>query len=145
MFAKKFRILVLATVVVFANVARGASSLITCPAIVESSSIQLIGTNPEWKPFVTAPLYLHAAAPIEGPPERRGDIADFTTRQGKLQWSYRYGLEGEFEGGKWIQCAYGANNEITLSKRIADDTKVCTFTYRKGTKIAQHEIKIECK
>ena len=130
---------------VFANAAGAMPTLVTCPAVVKSSSIELVGTNPDWKPYVRAPLFLHAASPIYGPPEARGDIADFTTREGKVEWSYTYELEGNFEDGKWIQCAYGANNEITLSKRIADDTNVCTITYRKGRKIAQHEINIECK
>lgn len=116
-----------------------------CPLSVAPASIQLVNTPPEWRPFVTAPLYLHAAAPIYGPPEARGDIADFTTRHGTVEWSYTYKLEGNFSDGKWIQCAYGANNEVTFSKRIADDTQECTFTYRKGRKVAQHNIKIQCK
>lgn len=80
-----------------------------------------------------------------GPPELRGDLADFTTHPGKLEWSYTYKLDGLFAQGKWIQCAYGANNEITLSKRIDDATQECTISYRKSRKVAQHDIKIQCK
>jgi hypothetical protein len=119
--------------------------VIECPASVPPSSIQLAAPAPEWQPFVTAPLYLHSAAPLYGPPEARGSIADFTSHPGNPEWSYHYRLEGNFADGKWIQCAYGENNEVTFSKRIEDNTEECTFTYRKGRKVAQHEIKIQCK
>lgn len=121
------------------------TQLVECPVSIPPSLIRLTGPASEWKPFVSAPLYLHAAAPIYGPPEARGEIVDFTSRPGKIEWSYSYKLEGNFDDGKWIQCAYGANNEMTLSKRIDDNTQECTFTYRKGRKVAQHDIKIQCK
>jgi hypothetical protein len=122
-----------------------ATQAITCPTSIKPASIQVtVSESPDWTPYVGAALYLHAAAPMSGPPQMRGDLADFTTRPGKLEWSYTYKLEGTFDTGKWIQCAYGANNEMTLSKRISDDTQRCTITYRKGKKAAQHEIKIEC-
>lgn len=127
------------------SLSQAASQSIECPLSIAPKSIQLIDTEQGWTPFVSAPLYLHAAAPIYGAPELRGDIADFTSHPGKNEWSYTYKLEGNFDDGKWIQCAYGANNEVTLSKRIEDHTQECTFTYRKGKKVAQHDIKIHCK
>jgi hypothetical protein len=122
-----------------------APEVIVCPTSIARTSIQVTASEQAWMPFVSAPLYLHAAAPMNGPPERRGDLTDFTTHPGKLEWSYTYKLDGAFDAGKWIQCAYGANNEITLSKRIADEAQECTITYRKGKKAAQHEIKIQCR
>lgn len=119
--------------------------VVECPTSIAKTSIQLTNTEAGWTPFIASPLYLHAAAPMYGPPELRGELADFSTRPGKTEWSYTYGLDGEFVEGKWIQCAYGAFNEVTLSKRIDDNTKECTFTYRNGKKAAQHEIKIQCK
>ncbi|MGV7210921.1 STY0301 family protein [Oxalobacteraceae bacterium A2-2] len=125
--------------------ANGKPQSIECPAAIKADSILVAGAPQPWRPFVAAPLYLHAAAPIYGPPEQRGDIADFITRPGKAEWSYTYRLEGQFEDGKWMQCAYGANNEITLSQPIPNDTEECTITYRKGSKVAQHLIRIRCK
>jgi hypothetical protein len=122
-----------------------APQVIVCPTSIAPASIQVAVPEAAWTPFVSAPLYLHAAAPMYGPPELRGDLTDFATHPGKLEWSYTYKLDGTFDAGKWIQCAYGANNEITLSRRIDDDTRECTITYRKGNKVAQHEIKVQCR
>lgn len=124
--------------------AYASSTRVQCPAQLAPASIQLVDTPVNWTPLVRAPLYLHSAAPIYGAPEARGDIADFSTKRGSDYWSYTYRLEGKFDDGKWIQCAYGANNEITLSRKISNDIRQCTFTYRKGRKVAQHEIAIDC-
>lgn len=90
-------------------------------------------------------MYLHAAAPIDGPPGKFGELAEFTTHRGKMEWSYTYPLEGNFPDGKWMQCAYGAMNEVTLSKKIDDSVTKCKLTYRKGKNPAQHEIQILCQ
>lgn len=80
-----------------------------------------------------------------GPPEMKGDLAEFTERRSKQEWSYTYHLDGPFPEGKWLQCTYGENNELTLSRRMPDETSVCTFTYRKGEKAGQHDITIRCR
>jgi len=74
----------------------------------------------------------------------RGDLAEFTSKPGKLGWSYTYDLDRPFPNGKWLECGYGAYNEVTLAKPLPDKLKSCTFTYRKGPKAGQHEIKIHC-
>lgn len=99
----------------------------------------------EWQPFIASPLYLHAAAPMYGPPEMRGDLAEFSERRSKREWSYTYQLTGKFSEGKWLQCAYGENNQVTLSKRLPDDVATCTFTYRRGERAGQHDIRIACR
>jgi hypothetical protein len=95
--------------------------------------------------FVTSRLYLNSAAPISGPPEMHGDLAEFTSKPGKVEWTYTYDLDRYFPDGKWLECGYGTYNQITLSKPLPDTTKSCTFTYRKGAKAGQHEIKIRCQ
>ncbi len=82
---------------------------------------------------------------MSGPPEMRGDLAEFTERRGRDSWTYPYRLDGLFPSGKWLQCAYGEYNEVTLSQRLPDDIQACTFTYRKGAKAGQHDIDITCR
>ena len=61
------------------------------------------------------------------------------------QWSHTYQLDGPSPYGKWIQCSYGTHDEMTLSKRIDDNTLTCTVRYRKGAKAGQNNIQINCK
>jgi hypothetical protein len=116
-----------------------------CPEALAADAIRIDSGQHEWTPFVASPLYLHSAAPMHGPPEMRGDLANFTERRNKHEWSYSYRLEGAFPEGKWLQCAYGENNQVTLSRRLPDDVLSCTFTYRKGAKAGQNDIGIICR
>lgn len=74
----------------------------------------------------------------------RGDLADYTTRPGKKERTHTYNLDREFSDGKWLECGYGTHNEVTLSQRMPDTIKSCTFTYHKADKAGQHDIKISC-
>ena len=73
------------------------------------------------------------------------DPADCTSKPGKKQWSYSYNLDRGFSDGKWLERGYGAHNEITLSRRMHDSIKSCTFVYRKDEKGEQHDIQINCR
>lgn len=63
---------------------------IECPPSIPASSIRVVDAEPGWVPFIPSALYLHAAAPMYGPPEMRGDLADFKKIAGKDQWLYTY-------------------------------------------------------
>lgn len=116
-----------------------------CPALIPASSIQLGDTQTGWIPYVASPLYLHAAAPTSGPPEMKADLAEFEKSGSNNEWSYTYVLDGPFPDGKWLQCTYGERNQVTLSRRLPDETQECQFIYRKGSKAGQHDITIQCK
>jgi hypothetical protein len=115
-----------------------------CPDSIPASSVKITPPATGWVPYVASPLYLHAAAPMSGPPEMKGDLADFKETHGKGEWAYTYSLDGTFTDGKWLQCTYGEYNQVTLSTRLPDETRECKFIYRKGTKAGQHQIKIAC-
>jgi hypothetical protein len=115
-----------------------------CPESIPASSVKISSPAEGWVPYVAAPLYLHAAAPMSGPPDMKGDLADFKETRGKGEWSYTYSLDGTFADGKWLQCTYGEYNQLTLSRRLPDETRECKLTYRKGAKAGQHQIKITC-
>ena len=100
---------------------------------------------PGWATYIDSDLYLHSATPIDGPPEKRGELADYTTKPGKRLWSYTYDLDRDFADGIWLECGYGTHNEVTLSRRMPSAIKTCTFTYRKGEKAGQNIIKIDCR
>ena len=114
---------------------------ISCPDSVA------VAVPPEagWTSPATAELFLNSATPTSGPPDRHGDLTNFTRQQKKDGWTETYGLDRPFPDGKWLECGYGTHNEVTLSQPLAESAKVCTFTYRKGAKAGQRSIKIECR
>lgn len=121
-----------------------ATSL-TCPESVPATSITLNPVPTGWTPYIDGPLYLSAAAPIDGAPERRGQLVPSGERMKKGQTILSYRLEGRYPEGKWLQCSYGAHGEVTLSKRMDDSVSLCEFIYRKGSKAGQNEIDIDCR
>ncbi|MDO8074201.1 hypothetical protein O3299_21920 [Janthinobacterium sp. SUN176] len=116
-----------------------------CPQSVPATSISLNAVPAGWTPYIGSSLYLSAAAPIDGAPERRGQLVPGgeRTKKGRTILSYR--LEGPYPDGKWLQCSYGAHGEVTLSRRMDDSVSLCEFTYRKGSKAGQNEIDIDCR
>ncbi|NVI85617.1 STY0301 family protein [Janthinobacterium sp. BJB401] len=127
----------------FAQAAVSASY--ACPKSVPAVSISLNSVPTGWIPFIDSPLYLSAAAPIDGAPERRGQLVPSGERKKKGQTTLSYRLEGRYPEGKWLQCSYGVHGEVTLSKRMDDSVSLCQFTYRKGSKAGQNEIDIDCR
>lgn len=117
---------------------------LTCPPAIPISSPPESGPN-SWTIYVASELHLNSAAPTGGPPQMRADLSDYTSKTGKKQWSYTYDLDRDFPDGKWLECGYGSHNEITLSRRMPDTIKSCTFVYRKGAKAGQHDITIDCR
>lgn len=116
-----------------------------CPKSIAEKSIRVAETPPGWTPFVGSPLYLHGAAPMNGPPEQLGELSDYKERHGKNTWTTTYQLDGKFPEGKWLACTYGESDQIALSQRLDDKIQTCTFTYRKGQHVGQNDITIRCK
>lgn len=116
-----------------------------CPESVPATSISFNAVPAGWTPYIDSPLYLSAAAPIDGVPERRGQLVPSGERKKKGHTTLSYRLEGRYPEGKWLQCSYGVHGEVTLSRRMDDSVSLCEFTYRKGGKAGQNEIDIDCR
>ena len=127
---------------VFAQAAMPAAH--ACPDSVPEASISLNAVPAGWTPYIGGPLYLSAAAPIDGAPAHRGQLVPSGERRKKGQTTLSYRLEGRYPDGKWLQCSYGVHGEVTLSRRMDDSISLCEFTYRKGRKAGQNEIDIDC-
>lgn len=125
--------------------ASAATPLIECSTSILQRSLQLTDTPPGWSTFVGSPLYLHAAAPISGPPEQLGELSDFRQRRVKNGWTHIYQLDGKFPEGKWLACRYGGTGQVTLAKRLDDSVESCTFTYRQGEHVGEKKIAIMCR
>jgi hypothetical protein len=89
-----------------------------CPPSISEQSIQVTSVEPGWSAFVGAPLLLHAAAPMSGPPEQMGELSDYTQRRGKDGTTYAYKLDGSFASGKWLACKYGESDQVTLGMKL---------------------------
>ncbi len=121
------------------------STSLSCPPALPTSAIKIDSVDGDWVPYVKSPMYLYAAAPIDGPPDNRGDLVPDKERRGKGTVTTTYTFQGSYPQGKWLQCAYGENSQMTLSRRMPDAIAACTITYGQGTKAGQRDIKIECR
>ena len=140
------RLVISAACCIFPVFTQGAMPApLACPASVPATSISLTAVPSGWTPYIDGPLYLNAASPIDGAPERRGQLVPSGERKKKGQTTFSYRLEGRYPDGKWLQCSYGAHGEVTLSRRMDDSVSVCELTYRKGSKAGQNEIDIDCR
>lgn len=129
----------------FQSAANAAAPPLECPSSIAEKSIQLVDTPKGWTTFTGSPLYLHGAAPLDGPPEKLGELSDYKQSGGKHELAYTYRLDGKFPDGKWLSCTYGESDQVTLARQLPDDTNVCVITSRKGKHVGQNDIKIDCK
>lgn len=124
--------------------AHAAPETYRCPQSIPETAIHLAAPGQEWTPFISSPLFLSGAAPADGPPERLGVLREKTatkTRAGKTQKDV---LEGRYPEGKWLRCDYGSSGEMSLAKRLSDDTRECTVTARKGEHAGENMIEVQC-
>ncbi|WP_256079947.1 STY0301 family protein [Massilia sp. YIM B04103] len=138
-----------AFMVAFAALTAPASAapglVLECPQFIEQKSVQISNVPPSWTTFVRAPLYLHGAAPMSGPPEELGELAEFSQKREKDVWVYTYQLDAPFPAGKWLACTYGESDQVTLGRKLDDNVRVCSFRYRKGRHVGENDIAIACK
>lgn len=123
----------------------GAASSPICPTSIPETSIKLEPIPAGWTSYIASPLYLNSAAPVDGPPQRKGELVPTAQRKAKGQTIFVYQLEGTFPEGKWLQCSYGEYGQVALSKRIDDSLRRCEVSYKKGSKAGQNEIGIDCR
>lgn len=82
---------------VFAHAAVATS--LACPTSVPATSIKLDAVPAGWTSYIDSPLYLSAAAPIDGAPERRGQLVPSGERKKKGHTTLSYRLEGSYPEG----------------------------------------------
>jgi len=116
-----------------------------CPTAIQPESIQFNAIPAGWTGYVAAPLYLHHAAPMDGPPEELGELAGFKQEKIPGGWRHRYDLDMNFPKGKWLVCRYGESGQVTLSKQLDDSIRTCNFSYRNGEHVGENRISITCK
>jgi len=118
--------------------------IVECPRSLPAEAIRLVPPA-GWQFYAESPLYLHSAAPMVTPPEGMGHLVEDAVRKRKGEETFVYRLDGPLLEGKWIQCAYGEYGQLTLSRRLHDDTQQCSVTYRKGEKAGENRITILCE
>lgn len=122
-----------------------AAATLECPQSIPEQSVRLMNAPPGWNTFVRAPLYLNSAAPMDGPPEHLGELADYEQQKMKGGWKNTYQLDGKFPEGKWLACGYGESNQVILSRRLDDNIQSCVITYRKGPHVGESTVDVMCR
>jgi len=82
---------------------------------------------------------------MEGPPEELGTLIGESVKDTPKLWVTRYPLSGPSPKGKWFSCDYGMLNELSLNRRLPDETKECVVTGRKGKRAGENVFDIVCK
>ena len=113
-------------------VAHAAPTTYSCPQSIPEASVHMVAPGQEWTPFISSPLYLSGAAPADGSPERLGILRENTSTNTRAGWTRTYSLDGYYPEGKWLRCDYGSLGEMSLAKRLPDDTQNCTVKAKKG-------------
>lgn len=116
-----------------------------CPTSIDEPSIKLQNIPAGWLPYVASPMYLSSAAPTDGPPQEKGELADYAENYKKNEKTYTYDLDGRYPHGKWLECSYGEYGQISLGQRLDDSITQCAFRYKKGQKAGQKDILVQCK
>lgn len=125
-------------------VAQAAPTSYLCPQSIPEASVHLVAPSQEWTPFMSSPLYLSGAAPADGPPERLGILREETSTKTKAGSTQRYTLAGRYPEGKWLRCDYGAFGEMSLAKRLPDETQECTVSRKKGEHAGENKVEVTC-
>lgn len=139
------RTLIAAILVTGSMKAAAAEFSIECPERLGDSALRLAEQPKGWHGRINAPLLLHNAEPTDGPPQDLGRMIGEAGKTKNKAWVTRYPLTGDFARGKWLTCDYGMLNEVSLAKRLPDDTKECTVTGRKGEYAGQNQFSIVCR
>lgn len=118
---------------------------IACPSEISSLAVQ-VAAPPGWKAHVQSPLYLASAGMSAGPPESLAILRGEQLNRNGQTTSTRYQFgEIEVQHGKWLNCEYGADSTVTLSKRLDDSFKECTVSYLRQERPGKQNIQIVCK
>src|SRR5450830_34367 len=140
-----FIILGLGSAAALHGVALAAPVIYQCPKSIAAEAVSVTAPDSNWKPFVSSPLYLHGAAPADGPPERLGILRGEDPRKTKVGLTQTFSLAGTYPEGKWLRCDYGTLGEVSLSRRLADAVTQCTVTTMKGSNAGENEVMIQCR
>lgn len=124
--------------------ASAARQRIECPALLPATAVKIVDAPPGWTPFTPSLVRLHAAGALAGPPESMAILKGEMYQKGKDKEINVFDLD-ERPSEKWMQCSYGSGNEVTLSRRLPDDTASCTVTYTKTKPYGEVVIDIFCR
>jgi hypothetical protein len=117
---------------------------IECPVELPEASISIFNPPLGWVPAIRSKLRLRSAEPMVGPPSEKGFLKPSSSKSnsngGIDKWTE---LDGNVEGGKWIACSYGGDNEIILARQIDQKTTECSVEYRREQ--GNYAIAVKCK
>jgi len=129
----------------FTNTVVAAETLLSCPAEIPGSLLQVQPPSPEWQEYVEPRHLLLSAGFMSNEPSKLRHLVQDSSKETKgryiATWSFN---EREFPDGKWLNCDYGA---FSLSKKIDENFSKCSIIYvqDKKTKRIEGVEKIICK
>jgi hypothetical protein len=129
--------------------AYAAGIRVECPAKLGPQSLHVVAPAGGWTTHVPVGLWLHAAAPMDGPPADmvtlQGDAYSTKGKSKTTRWMLTQDSSDDGIHEKWMACFYGVGNDVIMSKRIDDAVTECTVTYTKQPEPARDTVEIRCK
>lgn len=118
-----------------------AEETVTCPAVFPMKSLQFASTADGWtsEPGERAPRLIGWGL-YSGPPAQLAALQETTESKGRASWD----LAPPYPGGLWVQCVY-ADGALTLTRRLALTTGVCTAPHEKPHSGKPQAISFVCK
>lgn len=105
-----------------------ASISIDCPAHFPADQVTFPGKPFGWIPFMPADLEAHTADLMYGPPARQALAKPASYRVHAHSTVATWELAGLPQAQKWLQCGYGAGDELTLSQQLPMAVDTCRVT-----------------
>jgi hypothetical protein len=122
---------------------------ITCPVKLDAQALRIAAPAGGWTIHVPVGLWLHSAAPMDGPPSEmvtlQGEIQSTKGKSKTTRWMLKQDASDGGVHEKWMACFYGAGNDVIMSKRIDDAVTECSVTYTKQPDPARDKVDIRCK
>jgi hypothetical protein len=107
---------------------------VSCPSLLDMKAVAFVGTEVPlaWKPYMPMSLDVRSAYLMYGPPEAQRPAIPISHHDGIRATTSKWDFSDIPEDEKWISCAYGRGDELTLSKPLPRDVSTCTVTAKKG-------------
>ncbi|HEV7813636.1 MAG TPA: STY0301 family protein [Janthinobacterium sp.] len=126
--------------------ASGAEELIACPAPeLPAAAVRIVTPPSGWTPYTATFFRLESASISYGPPETQMDAVPFSSVENARGRVDTYPLDLSSPTGNWLNCSYGAREELTLARRLEGRFKICVVTYTHIRKKLPLKVEVRCK
>ncbi len=117
---------------------------VACPELFDARNVHFDTISQGWTPYVPTSLMVRTGRIMFGAPEAKSDVKPSSSVDSKYESMAAWQLRNVPGLQKWLNCGYGAANELTLSKIIPQDVYACTVITSKDQQANVTGVVAEC-